>query len=249
MSAWNLLLEIPLFRGSAHEPDEEEQGSRTVASFPIVGFAAGMGAYILIWFVFRFSSQLAGAVISAILAALFIEALTMGKNLSALAVFLEARLGGLKEARAASEIGRSSAVSNDMGLFILVSLFLLRISCIAILAGSQYGSWIIVTMTVAYASQAALVISRDIRTGGRFFDTDINGPRLAWLIAFVLSAVAGGSIAAAAVTVLIVYAVTMFFKNYCENRLGGVNGQIIGMAGSAMELVVLAIGIVFLVKA
>jgi cobalamin synthase len=220
-----------------------------VASFPIVGFVAGLAAYVLIWFVFRFGSQLAGAVISGILAALFIEALTMGKNLSALAIFLESKLGGLKDSRVVSEIDRSSAVSNDMGLFILVSLFLLRIACIAILAGSQYYSWIIVTMTAAYASQAALVISRDARTGEKFFDADINGPRLAWLIALVLSAVAGGSIAAAVVTMLIVYAATMFFKNYCENRLGGVSGQIIGMVGSAMELIVLVAGIIFLVKA
>ncbi len=250
VTAWNLLLEIPLLRVSDSELENEPgQGGRVVASFPIVGFVAGFAAYVLIWFVFRFGGQLASAVISAIVAALFIEALTMGRNLSALALFLETKLAGLKGPKIASEMDRSSAVSNDMGLFILISLFLLRIACIAILAGSQYYSWIIVTLTAAYAAQAALVVSRDLRTGEKFFDSDMNGPRLAWLIALVLSAVAGGSVAAAVVTMLIVYAATMFFKNYCENSLGGVNGKIIGMVGAAMEIIVLVTGIIFLVKA
>jgi cobalamin synthase len=131
-----------------------------------------------------------------------------------------------------------------------LSVFILKIICVALLVYYERSSWLIVTMAVSYAVVAKMATARDLRTSQPFFEIEEGrAEKLAWLIAGVISFIVGWSYSPAVIIALILaYFISGKFKDYCEIKFGGVTGKIVGVAGASAETLILLAGVILLVR-
>lgn len=251
INAWNMLVEIPIpvldFRGQS---DNEDDNFKMVVCFPVVGFLIGLAAYCLIWFIGRFQTPSATAAVSSILVVLGLEILSFGKNMTALVALFEAKIDVLRGMKPTLKMEENDTpFSSTFGLTFLVSVVLMRIFCVALLVYYQRSSWLIVTLTTAYAVQASLAAGgRKLNNSAPLVKADEKAIRLSWITALVLSFICGYNFPAVLITYLIIFFFTGLFRNYCENNFGGLSGRLVGMAGLAAETIILLTGIIFLIR-
>ncbi len=253
VSAWNLLLEIPFPNIGLWNEDEEPKGDsiRILACFPIVGALLGYAAYCLIWILSRFQSLTSVAAVSAILIVIGLEIVTLGKNFNALVSFFEAKMQGLAELELVAAVEKEPAFcKTPIGLMFFLSVFILKIACVALLVYYERTTWLIVTMAISYAVIAKMATSRDLRTSQPLFETEEGrAEKLAWLFAGIISFIVGWSYSPGVLIVLILaYCLSGKFKGHCEMKFGGVTGKIVGMAGAAAETLILLAGVILLVR-
>ncbi len=253
VSAWNLLLEIPFPNIGLWYEDDKPRGDslRTLACFPIVGAMLGYIAYCLIWILSRFQSLTSAAAVSAILIVIGLEILTLGKNFNAMVSFFEAKIQGIGGLELVAAVEKEpSLCKSTLGLMFFLSVFILKIICVALLVYYERSSWLIVTMAVSYAVVAKMATARDLRTSQPFFEIEEGrAEKLAWLIAGVISFIVGWSYSPAVIIVLILaYFISGKFKDYCEIKFGGVTGKIVGVAGASAETLILLAGVILLVR-
>ena len=253
VSAWNLLLEIPFPNIGLWYEDEEPKGDslRTLACFPIIGALLGYAAYCIIWILSRFQSLTSAAAVSAILIVVGLEIVTLGKNFNALVSFLEAKLEGVGNIELIAAVEKEPAsCKTTLGLMLFLSIFILKIACVALLVYYERTTWLIVTMAVSYAVIAKMATSRDLRTSQPLFETeDGRAEKLAWLFAGIISFIVGWSYSPAVIIILLLaYFLSGKLKNHCEMQFGGVTGKFVGMAGAAAETLILLAGVILLVR-
>ncbi|MFA6568836.1 MAG: adenosylcobinamide-GDP ribazoletransferase [Victivallales bacterium] len=253
VSAWNLLLEIPFPNIGLWYEDETPTGDslRTLACFPLVGALLGYAAYCIIWILSRFQSLTSVAAVSAILIVIGLEVMTLGKNFNALVSFFEARIQGLGELELVAAVEKEpSFCKTALGLMFFLSVFILKIACVALLVYYERTTWLIVTMAVSYAVIAKMATARDLRTSQPFFETEEGrAEKLAWLFAGAISFIVGWSYSPAVIIVLVLaYFFSGKFKGHCEMQFGGVTGKIIGTAGAAAETLILLAGVILLAR-
>lgn len=253
VSAWNLLLEIPFPNIGSWQEDEEPKGDslRTLACFPIVGALLGYAAYCIIWILSKFQSLTSAAVVSAILIVIGLEIVTLGKNFNSLISFFDAKMQGLGELELVAAVEKEpSLCKTTLGMMFFLSVFILKIACVALLVYYERTTWLIVTMAVSYAVVAKMATSQDLRTSQPFFETEEGrDEKLAWLFAGIISFIVGWSYFPAVIIVLLLaYFLSGKFQKYCKVKFGGVTGKIIGMTGSAAEVIILLAGVILLVR-
>lgn len=248
--AWDMLIDIPLPRLAAIEEFSkgEEESFRTLASFPIVGAVIGCASYCIIWLLMRFMSLSSASAISAILIVIGLEFITFGKNLTSLVSFLEAGIQKRSGKEMLIAIEEESYLSkSSIGFMFFVTIFLLRIICVGFLIYYGRASWVIITLILAYTVQSKIAVGKDIRTSRPLFETEEKAESLSWLIAGIISLVEGWSFFPAVLLALgLAYLFAVQFRMYCERKLGGVTGKIVGLAGTAAETLLFLAGVILL---
>lgn len=246
-----MLLDIPFPRISALEElskSGEEESFRTLASFPLVGAAIGYVSYCIVWLLMRFMSLSSASAVSSILIIIGLEFISSGKNLTSLVAFLETRIQKRSGKEMLTAIEEDSSLSrSSIGLMFFVTIFLLRIICVAFLIYYGCASWVIITLILAYAVQSKIAVGRDVHTSRPLFETEEKAESLSWLVAGTVSLIGGLFFFPAVLLALgLAYVFAVQFRTYCEQKLGGVTGKIVGLTGTVAETLLFLIGVILL---
>ncbi len=248
LTAWNLLVEIPITSESDSDSEDYADNNRIIASFPIVGFAIGFIFWIFTSFMSIFFGSSVKVIISSLLIAVGMELIGGGKNLISLGNLLEALIYRGKGRDPLIAVEETAISGNKIGIFVTLALFILRLFCLGVLINNGFSNWIFVVMTGSFAAQSIFCTASSLDSGGKFIDGDEKGVILAWILAVILSIISGNSVKAVVISFLIVYILFSLVKNYLQSKAGGMTAQMIGSAGTAAELLILILGLTILAR-
>ncbi|OGV49465.1 MAG: hypothetical protein A2X49_00780 [Lentisphaerae bacterium GWF2_52_8] len=259
--AWRLLLDIPLpavFRplasrdGSSEEFDtDSSSSSQVLLSFPLVGAAMGLAAYLLAWLLLRFPGNPAAAFVFALAATIGLEMATSGRHLALLLSFLENRLSGTPTDAALLKLQDDfHSVKSPLGTLVLVTVFLLRIFCFGLLVYYERAFWVILALTGGFAVQAQLATMANLETRQPLLE--LPEERMAnypWFITAAIFLVAGfPCLPAALIGLILCYIIAVQARKYFEAHFGGITPNMTSLAGYLSEITLLITGIIFLVR-
>jgi cobalamin synthase len=250
--AWNLLSFFKLPETDGEKKEEiDEIPDNIVVYFPAVGAAIGFSAYCVAWFLERImDGKIFAAMLSAVIITLTLEILTLGKDLSTLMNFLKATAKKLPPDEALALIEEKDTVNSGISeLVLLFSLFILKIICIGILIYSQKASWLIVILTLSYLVQGLLAISRSSNLEAPLLPSEQDTAKSAWIIAAIISLIAGIEYIPAVVLALIISWFSFDgFQKYWLSRFRTITGKSVGLGGIILEYLLLVGGTILLAR-
>ncbi len=245
-----MLLNIPLPVALFGKADPDQEDKQLLACFPLVGALVGIIMYTIAWAVaFFFPVSSAAAVLGAIILSLISESISTGGNISTLTSFICARQNKLTGADMVYSLEQGNAHSNATDLMFFLSLYLLKLFCIGLLIYHARTSWLIIVFTMSYLIRSQMATWNNLRTSQPLIEAEdeIDSVRAPWTLAIVIIVIAGISyLPAVLIITIIAYFIIKYFKKITDKELGGVNGLIIGTAGTAAELIFLIAGIAML---
>lgn len=247
--AWDMLLDVTLPE-SLDSSDDYVESETMLLNFPVVGAFVGLCAYTVAWIFNIVPGKPIAPYISAIVIVLGLELITSGRYLSSLISFIECRAGGRSTLESLALLNDEfNSPRSSTGTLLLVSLFLLRILCFSFLIRYDCMFWLVIVLTLNYATQAYLASSIDIKSGEAFFDLGSSFQRNLLVVTAGISLIIGITCFPA---VAVALAVTGFgaykLKEYCDYRLGGMTAKMIGFGGYLAEGLALLIGLTLLVN-
>lgn len=245
-----MLLNIPLPSVLMNTADSEQEENQLPACFPVVGAIVGIMMYVIAWLVsFFFPASASAAVIGAIILSLITESITCGGNISTLTAFIRAWQNKLSNQEILSFFEQEGHHDSTTDLILFLSLYLLKIFCIGLFIYHERTSWLIVVFTMSYLIRSQMATWKDLRTSQPMIEADdeILAIKLPWGVAILISLIVGISYLPAVLIILfIAYLLIKYFRKITEDEFGGVNGLIIGTAGTVAELIFLVAGIAML---
>lgn len=243
--AWNLLVEFPL----PFEAEDEGSGdmladnNRLIASFPLVGFALAFIFWLFVSLVSVFLGNTAKSIVSALAIALALELISGGRNLTSLGNMIGALFIRTPSRNILEALEDTRMSSESLCIFATLSLFILRVFSIGFMIANGFPSWLFAVLCGSFSVQSIFSVSRNLASGAPFVDGDSKGVLISWVLAIVLSILAGNRMYAVLISFLIVFVVFTAIKTHIEGKFGGVSAQFASSAGTAAELLLWILGL------
>ena len=239
ITAWRTLTVIPI--------PGEDAGTLAAALkwFPLVGFVL---ATIMLGLarIFTFGVGNDWPMGTAVLLTVASVALTGGLHLDGVADWADAFWQPRPRERTL-EIMKDSRVG-AYGLMAVVCVVLAKFVCIARLVAHDEYRWIVAALMLSRCVQVALAVRHpyaraDGGTAESFVgDAEQRDLRIAAAITAVLMVCFGGLQAGWVVAILACAVLVWGFGHWCQKRVGGMTGDLLGTAGELSEILVLFVG-------
>lgn len=251
--AWELLIDIPLPYFAHSGGDDENDGllsAKLLLIFPLIGTILGLVIYLLAWILQRFPGNPGAPVIFAIASIFALEYAVSGRNLGLLSSFLGAKFEKVDTLTALRDLDDNiNTPKTPVSILILVTVFIIRLFCFALLLYYQRYFWIPVILTANFATQAHIASGVNFNSNTPIFELNEKTITNMWVLTGAVMLFFGLSCIPATVIAL-AFAIYFSnkFKRFCDENLGGINEIIISFAGFSVELILLLIGIAFLTQ-
>jgi len=250
VEAWEMLLDIPLPSNISKAADEDNPDPvKVLCCFTLTGIVAGVAFYLTAWLLSILSGR-AAAVMSGFLITVAYEIATKGRMISSVASFTENLFSFENKSDAILKLDDNFRKSrNIFGTIGMVSLFTARMFSIGFIVFSGNISWLIISMAAGFTVQAHLAILPELETEEPFIEVSGKSAYIPWIF-FAAACVIFGvtNLPAAVTTGLLVFLSACLTSKYVFDKLGGVNGPMIGILGYFTESIVLLLGLIFLFR-
>ncbi len=233
-SAWRLLTAIPLPGDAWTDP------KRALRWFPVVGIILGAGALATLY-LFGDLTQTwpAGAAFIAIAA---LSLATGSLHLDGLADWADAFWNPRDRERTLA-IMKDSRIG-AFGVVALVLLLLGKWICLTKLFEAGSGGWLIAALAAGRAAQVALAVrhpyARAEGTGRLFVEgAATEDATIAGCIAIAAALLFAPKLLPALIILAVAYAALRAFGAWCNKRIGGITGDLLGAGGELSEILIL----------
>ena len=253
LNAWEMLIDIPLPAFFDNEDYDDGENEELLASFPIVGFVIGMSCYLIAWIILILSpSDLAAAIIGAIVITLLLEFVATTSTIAKLATYLTLKSEKADPITIHTELEAGSSINNVPNPIFFLSLYLLKLFSIALLIYEGKISWLIIIFTMSYLVRSQMATWKDLRDAQPIIEIEnpLYATKIPWIIAIVISLFVAGFayFPAVVIVAIIAYFLLKYFERVAKVELGGITAPIIGVVGTATEIVFLLVGIALLLR-
>lgn len=253
LNAWEMLIDIPLPAFFDNDDYDDSEKEELLACFPIVGFVIGMSCYIIAWIILIFSpSNLAAAIIGAIVITLLLEFVATTGTIAKLATYVTLKSEKSDPITIHTALEEGTSINNTPNPIFFLSLYLLKLFSIALLIYENQISWLIILFTMSYLVRSQMATWKDLRDSQPIIEIEnpLYATKIPWIIAILISLFVAGFAYFPAVVVIAIVAFFLlkYFDRVAKVELGGITAPIIGVAGTATEIVFLLIGIALLLR-
>ena len=245
LAAWGMLIDFPLPEYFRQQLGRGVDSLSTACGFPLVGVAVGILLAVVAGFCSIVFNPVAGGVVFALLAAAFLEFKDSGRGAALIGSFFLLRQRGYTAADALPRLNSDLAGLNNVMIGLLLGILeAVKLCFLFLLCFFQAKLWIVVVLSGAFFVQAYLAMQPVAGGAPPLLPVSPENRMRLWRILAVLYvllmlAFPVGMIGAAAV----VYFCATGLARYFERSCGGVTSDLITLAGSFAELLLLLIGI------
>ena len=251
--AWEMLLNLPYpFTPQDDIGEETDDNDLLLLNFPVIGAVIGAAALFSAYLItLLFPGRLVSAIFSAVVITLGTELIINNSNLSMLLIYLTGKISRLSDYELSLRLGTQLSLSAPLSAMSFFSLYLIKLSTVALLVYYGNAAWLIIVYTLAFLirSQIAQVVEFDSDIPVIEADTENGSVRNPWIAAGIISLLAGlsCSLPAAVLSLPAAFALSALFRKYAVKN-GGISAELVGVYGSASELILLLLGASILIR-
>ncbi len=245
--AWQLIWDFPMpgiLRNAAGK--EKANPYFTMLAVPVTGLAAALLLLIFFKFCTWIFSGIAPAMLFAVAATLFLDCKDSGRGLSLTVTAASLLTGGTDITPALPKL-RPADLNEFKGAVpaaVMVLLELFKLWGFFILARYGAAVWIIAVLVLSFTVQGVMMTLRDLNGTEPFLAVMPPRHLHIWIAATVLILFLGLSLPKAALAGLVCsFIFAVICRNWFERIFGGATAEMVTLAGSVSELMVLLLGL------
>jgi len=246
--AWDYLVDFPLPEHFRIKFGGRVDSTTVLAGFPLVGAAVGLLLALAAVFCSAVFKPVAGSIIFAILAVVFLDLKDSGRGIGLLTSAFLVRRNGIHLSDALPRLtGDWNRIGNPLAAVFVSLLELAKVSLLFTLAFYGAKLWILVILVGGFTVQGMLATEPDRESGIPLLSVPLENRRIGWWTAGIIAILVllffpFGVLAAA----FAVYFTATGFAGYFRRNFGGVTPDFISLAGTLTEFLLLVIGVLSL---
>ena len=254
LAAWEMLIDAPppeVLRGVAERSKGGVSAAFRLAGFPLLGLMFGVLLGLAGSFLVRVFHPAGGALAFAVVALLLLEWKDGGRSLGLTTSVLTLRRRGLAWDEALERMNPDlNALTSPLSAAVLTLLEIVKAAMLFLVCFGHANAWLVIVLAGGFAVQGALAGLPEEGSGRPFLEIS-EGSRnrvlgwvvgvicVVWMCFFPFGALMAG---------LAIWGMIVGFSRYFDRNFGGVSAEMITLAGSAAEFLLLLIGILFAIR-
>jgi len=253
LSAWAMLIEFPL-PFLRHDEEDTVKTENTVLltqmCFPLVGVACALLALLIGVILGKFLYPIPAAAVFAGVLTYFCVYKDDGRGLAGLMYLAPFRKKEISLEESLSDLPDSIAdVNTPPATLTMILVILFKLFAFSLMAFYGYIYWLVAIFVLEFAIEGDLATLPSLQQGTPLLAVKKDKQRYVWFIAgflvlFILFKAPVASLLLFGAAFGLCYGV----KAYCNDRLNGIDGSIIGLTAYVFELIALLMGVMLLTK-
>jgi cobalamin synthase len=249
--AWQMLTEFPLpesLKKSGKNFDSDAYGHFVQISFPIVGLALGICAWVIGGALSAMFSTIAAAVLFSMLMTFLSEYKDHLRGSRTLMSLVEQQIAKRPFNQSLLLLDNDvNKITNPLSGAVMLSALILKLVFFFIMSYCGFYYWMIAVLTLEFALQGYMAGAPLFNTGAPLLNIPREANRHIWFAAgficlFILFRAPYPTLLAFGAAFIAAHGI----RNYCEKYFDGVSIDIISLSGYVFELLALLLGVVFL---
>ena len=255
LAAWEMLIDAPPPEMLRNVVAERSKRAVPVpfrlAGFPLLGVVFGLLLALAGSFLIRVFHPAGGALAFAVVALLLLEWKDGGRSLGLSASALTQRWRGVPWDETLERMNPDlNALTSPLSAAILTLLEIVKAAMLFLICFGHANSWLVIVLAGGFAVQGALAGLPELGSGHplleipercrrRALGWTVGGICVVWMFFFPFGALIAG---------LAIWGMIVGFSRYFDRNFGGISAEMITLAGSAAEFLLLLIGVLFAIR-
>ncbi len=252
-NAWEMVIDMPLPKKVVHFPNEDTYDLNVLKMLPIAGLAAGL-LILIIAKLLGLIHLAAAAVIFAVVMTLLTVIKDSGRSLGCMLSFIELKTEKVSTVAALYNMNSNLKTSQSaVGILTMIMVMVFYMLTYYLMMMYNFSYWMILVLVLNFTIQGTLATLPNVSDKVPLIEAPRHSMIQVWYIAgfislFILFASPFATFYATVITFAVAYFGAQLLHQFCRQKVGGINTNIISFSGFIFEIVAFLIGIVFLVK-